>query len=793
MEIIKIENLSFVHENSERFALENIDLSVKKGEIVTIFGKSGSGKSTLVKMLLPNITPNGQIFGNIKVFGKNLSDFDNKDIVQKIGFVSQSPENQIVTDKVWSELAFGLENIGTDQNEITIRIAEICNYFGINSWINKSTFELSGGQKQLLNLASIMCLQPEILVFDEPLSQLDPIACQKFIDIINKINRDFGTTIVIVEHNLEYLIELCNNFHFVNCGKVEFSGDLVYISDKIYSENEYLSKLLPFYPRVSNEVFNLGKSEINRAKLIEKLESELPLHENDLSVCTDLCDEKSDILKMKEVFYKYDKNSDFILKDLTFDICKNEILSIVGANGSGKSTILKLIAGIIDPSEGKMVKKSDFSIGYLPQDPTNLFSCETVLEEISEFYDTENEVKIEDIIKICNLSGILSLHPYDISGGEQQKVALAKILMRNPNFFLFDEPTKGMDSIFKHEFAEILRKLKTNDTSIVMVTHDLDFSAEISDKCAMVFDGKIISCMNSTEFYSKNSFYTTSTRKFVKNYLDKVVTLTQLKNYFGIEAKKDKINKDTSEKNFHMNVDRKPVKNDKKYQINIYLIISILILMPVTIFAGNLFFDNRRYYFISILLIIETFLPLLIQFEKKHSNTKEIAIISSFCSLIVASRAVFYAFPQFKPMLALVAISGVSFGSQTGFLVGSLSMFLSNFIFGQGPWTPWQIFAMCIIGAVFGTFYHEKKHNKLILSVFGAFSAIFIYGLILNISTVLISQANPTFDMFKTTIILGFPMDLIHAISTFLFMYFGFDFIMKKIQRIKVKYDVFNR
>lgn len=440
MAYIEIKNLKFKYPESTREVLSNINLTIEKGEIVVVCGKTGSGKSTLLRNLKSEIAPAGQLDGEINIEA------------EKIGFVFQNPEHQIVTDKVYSELAFNLENEGVPTEEIKLRVAEISEYFGITDWYFSKVDELSGGQKQVLNLASVMVSDPEVIIIDEPIAMLDPIAKETLLHLLGRINRDFGTTIIMAEHDVK---------------KVEYLADKI-VAIKNGEISEDISEWL---------------EEENFAK--ETFEG----------------DEK--VLECKNLWFRYHKNSSDVLRGLSFSVNSGETFCMLGGNGTGKTTALMVISKVLKAYRGKV--KTDKKIGLMPQDAKQLFAYETVREELENSYEEKSE--IQKTVELFGLEELLETHPYDLSGGEQEKLGIAKVLSSNPDIILLDEPTKGLDVFLKNDVAKLFDELKKQGKTIVVVTHDIDFCKKVADRCGLFAQGELIGINKTDEFFKNMKFY----------------------------------------------------------------------------------------------------------------------------------------------------------------------------------------------------------------------------------------------------------------------------------------------
>ena len=543
----EIKNLTFTYPTSGgKTALSDVNLKIERGEYVTVCGKSGSGKTTLLKHLKSVLTPHGDVSGEILFEGKPLSEVDLRQQSSKIGYVMQNPDNQIVTDKVWHELAFGLESLGMDQKTIRLRVAEMASYFGIQSWFHKNVSELSGGQKQLLNLASIMAMQPTVLILDEPTSQLDPIAATDFLNTVRKINLELGTTVIITEHRLEDIFHASDRVVVMEDGKIIADDEPHAIGAYLKEQHNEMFAAMPspvqIYYGVDNELECPLTVREGRNWLSDVLQDKEMKVTSLVKKEADMDDVGTPAIILKELWFRYEKEAPDVLKGVNLKVPKESIFAIVGGNGTGKSTTLKAICNICRPYrgqvliDGKRIEKYNSAelfkgnLAMLPQDPQSLFVKKTVGEDLAEmipygrFSSEEKESKIKETAEICDILHLLESHPYDLSGGEQQRAALAKVLLTEPKILLLDEPTKGIDNFFKLKFAEILNRLKERGVTILMVSHDVEFCAKYADFVGMFFDGNVITTNTPNRFFSQNSFYTTAANRMSRHVFENAIT-----------------------------------------------------------------------------------------------------------------------------------------------------------------------------------------------------------------------------------------------------------------------------
>ena len=523
MALFELKNFSFKYPLGQEDVLKDVNLIVEKGEFITICGTSGSGKTTLMRHLKPVLAPHGEKKGEVLYEGKDITTLDLRTQASKIGYVLQNPDNQIVTDKVWHELAFGLENLGYDTAEIRLKVGEMASFFGIQHWFHKKVTELSGGQKQLLNLASIMVMQPEVIILDEPTSQLDPVGAINFLDTIKKINRELGITILIAEHRLEEVLPMSDRVWVIDHGKLLIDAKPEQAGRQLKEMKHSMFYAMPSPMQIASHVMKdeypltirEGRQSIeryfkNREIRVRRLDKNYK----------PISDKKA--IELKHVYFKYEKEGPDLICDLSLTIHEGEFYGLLGGNGTGKTTTLNLIGGMLKPHHGK-INRTKKRIVILPQNPQALFVKKTVLEELLDL--GQDKDIMQSVIQLTHMEHLLKAHPYDLSGGEQQRLGLAKILLLEPEILLLDEPTKGMDAHFKRELAQILKELTKKGVTILMVSQDIEFCAEYVDRCGMFFNGDLISEAPSNLFFSKNSFYTTSSNRMSRSIFENGVTI----------------------------------------------------------------------------------------------------------------------------------------------------------------------------------------------------------------------------------------------------------------------------
>ena len=879
MENFSFKNVSFAYPEQENKTLKNLSFTINQGEFIILCGPSGCGKSTLLRHLKTCLAPHGVLSGEIIFKGSPLKDADERTQSQEIGFVLQSPENQVVTDKVWHELAFGLESLGYDTPTIRHRVAEVAAFFGIENWFYKNVTELSGGQKQLLSLASVMAMGPKILVLDEPTAQLDPIAATDFLALLGRINRELGVTVILTEHRLEEAFPFATRVIVMEKGEIVCDDVPEQVGLRLKDKDSGMFLAMPTAMRVwagietelACPITVRDGSDFLTARNKEK--ELLPL-----SPETEHIYDEEIMLNCDELWFRYEKDLPDVVKGFSLSLHKGEFYAILGGNGAGKTTTLKVISGLRSAYRGSV--QANGKIGTLPQNPQSLFVKRTVREDLYEalreikLTREEKELQVARVVSLCKLQDFLDRHPYDISGGEQQRTALAKVHLTAPDILLLDEPTKGFDAEFKVTFADIIDKLTKQGVTVLMVSHDVAFCAEYAHRCGMFFDGSICAEGTPRKFFSGNNFYTTSANRMARHVIPEAVTVKDIILSCGgnIQTSNEKTEDvlplpkpkprsvnfkpqplplwrktiaaisalaslgvflyATGITDLSALVNSSGISSGGMEQLSLYIVlfvalsifllaigrrsepplvvqtpkekrnlskrtiaatVSILLLIPLTIFAGIFYMDDRQYNLVALLILFECMLPFILVFEGRKPKARELVTIAVLCAIGIAGRSLFFMLPQFKPVLALTIIAGVAFGGEAGFLVGAVTMLTSNMLFSQGPWTPWQMFAMGIIGFLAGVLFKKGwlRRTRVSLAVFGAFTAIIIYGGIMNpAAAFMVSSEAITLKALFAYYITGLPMDLVHAFGTALFLMIAAEPMLEKMDRIKVKYGL---
>lgn len=557
MALLEVKNLSFTYPRQPKDttepkpALSGVSLDIRRGEFMVLCGASGCGKSTLLRLLKRELAPEGEKSGEIIFCGKEQSTLSEREAACEIGYVLQNPENQIVTDKVWHELAFGLENMGVPTPVIRRRVAEMACFFGIDDWFRKKTTELSGGQKQLLNLASILSMQPKLLILDEPTSQLDPIAASDFIHTLSKINKELGLTILLTEHRLEEVFPLADRVAVMDQGELLFVESPRQAGHELkkFDPNHRMLLGLPSAVRIYQ---GLDAEDVTCPLTVRDGRNFIEENYNNTITRLEREPEKKEekdrpiAMRMKDICFRYEKEEPDVLDHVALTLYEGEVVSLLGGNGAGKTTLLSVISGTNRPYYGKIevfgkrlqkyrgkelyIRK----LASLPQNPQTVFLKMTVREDYEELAKvlgckkSELEDKIQAVAQQLEITHLLDRHPYDLSGGEQQRAAIGKVLLLEPRLLLLDEPTKGIDAWSKRQLGNLLKDLRGQGITVLMVTHDVEFAAEVSDRCGLFFDHEITSVDTPEEFFCNNNYYTTAANRISRQQYENAITCEEV-------------------------------------------------------------------------------------------------------------------------------------------------------------------------------------------------------------------------------------------------------------------------
>lgn len=515
MALFKIEDLSFTYAGEKEPALKNISLETQKGETIAVIGESGSGKTTLLRLLKKIISPKGELSGSIS--------FSGSDEISEIGFVFQDPCDQSVCETVYEELCFAPQNLNISPDAIRVKAAEACAFFGISDLISKKISELSGGEVQTVNLAAAAVLSPKVIILDEPFSQLDPISIQKLISSLRKLKDELGTSIIISSHSIEGILPFIDKIAVLENGELSLFGDSDNVIKALIHKKNPLALTCGALPLISKE--NILKTVKEARDYLYRNNIPFSSFKNQTAVSGET------LIKAKNIYMRYDKRSEDILKGVSVEIKKGEVLGLCGANGSGKTTLLSVLSGALKSYSGKVRSCGD--VLYIPQDPRIAFVKDTVLDDIKFMCDVSGMPysMLDSVISSYPLfkdaDKILNKHPYDLSGGELQKAVVLKALTADKDILLFDEPVKGLDPKSKAEFEKMIMSIR-GEKAIAIASHDIEFLTRVCSDIAMLFGGEIITKQPIENFVTQNSYFTTSLVRASKGIKEGLIVSTQL-------------------------------------------------------------------------------------------------------------------------------------------------------------------------------------------------------------------------------------------------------------------------
>ncbi len=809
MEAVAVQNLSFIYPGEAQPALTDVSFSLPAGSFTALCGASGSGKSTLLRLLSPALAPFGKRRGTIDYYGCPQDCLTDREVAENIGFVFQNPERQMVTDTVWHELAFGLESLGMPTPVIRARVAEVATFFGLQELFHKPVAQLSGGQKQRVNLAAALALRPRLLLLDEPTAQLDPLAAEEFLAVLARVNRELGITVLLSEHRLEAVLPYAQRLLVLDGGRLVAQGPPGPVGAGLQHTLPPVFLSMPTPLRVFAGLGESGEPPLTvqagRSWLMEYRERR-PLRE--------LLPEPEPVsgetlLTAQDLHFRYTKDGPEVVRGLSLTLARGEIRALLGGNGAGKSTALRLLAGVLSPQRGRVTATG--RVGLLPQEPSVLFTQSTLARELELAGPPEQQA---EVIRLCRLEGLLERHPFDLSGGEEQRAALALLWLREPEVLLLDEPTKGLDGQAKAELAALLAQAAAAGKAILLVSHDVEFCAAHARRCGLFFDGDLVAEGSLREFFGQNSFYTTAASRMSRGLIPGAVTAADV--LWACGGKTSGTGDGTGqgdEKTENKPGEREDsaadpagaeraeawaepemteAKGSAPHSIASWGPIALAcVLIPLTLWAGSTVWQ-ARYDVVSALLLLEILLPFFWLFEGRRPHAREIAVVAALITLGLVGRLLFMAVPQGKPVLAIVILAGAALGPSTGFLVGAATMLVSNMVFGQGPWTPWQMVGMGLAGLLAGLCFFGRKHKSPRgLAVFGAGAALLVYGPIVNASMVFLYQPKPSWPLLMAAFVSGLPFDLVQAVFTFGFLWVGARPVLEKLERLRDKQGLF--
>lgn len=573
MALLALDQVTFAYPDAARPALDGVSLVFSPGSYTVVAGPSGCGKTTLLRALKTPLAPAGRWEGTVLCDGAPLTEVPLRDQARRIGFVMQEPDAQIVCDSVEAELAFGLENVAAPREVIGLKVAEMASFFGIQPWLHRRTRSLSGGQKQLLNLAAVLALGPEVLVLDEPTSQLDPLAADEFLAAVRRVNRELGVTVIMAEHRLEGILSDADQLVVLQDGRVAAAGKPRAVATRLAAENSPMAAALPAALRVWAAVDGAEGSGDADAGFLPPLTvregrawlgTRERCHVSDEGARARYAENAPTAsgpvaLRLRDVWFRYEREAPDVLRGFSLEARTGAVTALVGANGAGKSTALRAACGLSRPYRGtvevlgrKLRRRGGASAAadgaaLLPQDPTLLFAREMVREELADMLagtragapasdgvqpaaldPSDGQAALAEIAALCAIEPLMDAHPLDLSGGERQRVALAKVLLARPRLLLLDEPGKGVDAAFKAELGALLRQVAARGAAVLIASHDLDFCARWADETALVFDGAVAAAAPPCALFARADFYTTAASRMARGIVPDAVTVEDI-------------------------------------------------------------------------------------------------------------------------------------------------------------------------------------------------------------------------------------------------------------------------
>ena len=832
---LEVKGLTFAYAGSAEPALGNVSLEVRPGELAVLCGATGSGKTTLLRLIKRELAPGGVMTGDILLDGVPLHKLDPRQAAAAVGLVMQDPESQLATDTVEHELAFGMENLGLPRGEMRRRLAELAGFFGLEPLLGKPLEELSGGRKQAVNLAAVLLCQPRLLLLDEPLAQLDPLAARELAGLIRRLNEERGVTVLLCEHRLDELMPAADRVILLEAGAVAFNGPPAEFVRAVWRAGD--PGRLMFLPAATAWALRrFGDMALADPPLDVKAVRRMYLAEGAAGpadggrrgaggsprrVAERGAEEarvrrpKEPLLTAQGVFFAYSRDEPAVIRGLDWTLGRGEFVALLGANGSGKSTLLQLLAGLRRPQRGDVrlagvpvhrlpAGTRTARIGYLAQNPLLHFVHETVRDELVHAAAFTGAADPEEeavrLARRFDLEPLLERHPHDLSGGERQRAALAIAVAGRPDVLLLDEPTKGLDPFAKAKLADELRRLNGEGMTLVVATHDVEFAEAHASRCALLFQGEIAADEPAETFFRGNFFYVSPLHRLADGREDESRRCgpgggSERGTAAGPDGGTDGAAADGRPKAGAgvAGAARAGLRNVlahfRRVPAHLWMIPAAVAYAALGVMA----FRRGASLLAGFAMVFLALVPFYARYERKMRGARELALVAVLAALASVGRVPFaLILPNFTPVTFIVMVTGVVFGAEAGFIAGSMSALVSNFFLGQGPWTPWQMFAWGMAGYTAGLLAHRGAfwRRRAPLAALGLVWG-FLYGWILNAS-IAIDQWAQTKSWANVLAVYaaGLPFDATHAAANVFFLALFGPAWIRLLERYRNKYSV---
>ena len=534
--MIKIRDLTFYYGDASRPALQDVNLDIEDGEFVLVTGPSGCGKTSLCRCLnglIPHFY-GGEIAGGLEVQGLDVMRHTTRELATRVGMVFQDPENQLVSMDVQREVAFGLENLAFPRDVMAKRVEEALDTLGISGLRHRQVHELSGGEKQKVVISSVLALHPDVLVLDEPTSELDPKGAEDVLSIVRRLNDELGITVILVEHRLDRVVHLVDRMIVMDEGKIIADGNprAVLSNGDITSIGAGVPPIVRIVQRLRDNGVNVDNIPLTVKEGRSMLKDIFMGARGGTLSQAESADNGRPVIEIDKLWHAYPEGIT-ALKNVSLRICEGEFVAVMGRNASGKTTLVKHINGLLQPTKGKVIVSGidtrratiaqlSRKVGFIFQNPNDHIFADTVEEEIAfilknlGFDSGEIAARIDEMLEMFALKEFRKRYPRSLSGGERQRVAMASVLVARPRVLILDEPTRGMDYRLKSELMRFLNGYREKGNTVVLVTHDVETVAEHADRVVLLSEGGVVVDGNKRDVLSRALFFSPQINRLVQ-------------------------------------------------------------------------------------------------------------------------------------------------------------------------------------------------------------------------------------------------------------------------------------